>query len=92
MSKKSCFRGPFDKQHDQRAQAMFKSVSQDLYDIHWPLLRQLSWKNSELLTRKILGLLVNTLPADEKYPVLNRENLKIPIQIQLSQKQINKLS
>ena len=36
---------------------------------------------------KILGLLVNTLATDEKYPVLNRENLTIPIQMQLSQKQ-----
>ena len=34
-----------------------------------------------------LGLLVNTLAADEKYPVLVRYNLTIPIQIQLSQKQ-----
>ena len=39
------------------------------------------------MTCKILGLLVNTLAADEKYPVLNRDNLTIPIQIQLSQKQ-----
>ena len=38
------------------------------------------------LTGQIVGLLVNTLPADEKYPVLNRDNLKIPIQMQLSQK------
>ena len=34
-----------------------------------------------------LGLLVNTLAADDKYPVLNRDNLTIPIQIQLSHKQ-----
>ena len=42
---------------------------------------------SLLLTCQILGLLVNTLAADEKYPVLNRDNLTIPIQTQLSQKQ-----
>ena len=47
----------------------------------------MSWKKSLLLTKKILGLLVNTFAADEKYPVLNRENLTIPIQKQLSQKQ-----
>ena len=35
----------------------------------------------------MLGLLVNSLAADEKYPVLNRDNLTIPIQMQLSQKQ-----
>ena len=39
------------------------------------------------MRRQILGLLVNTLATDEMYPVLNRDNLKIPIQMQLSQKQ-----
>ena len=39
------------------------------------------------LTCQILGLLANTFAADEKYPVLNRDNLTISIQIQLSQKQ-----
>ena len=34
-----------------------------------------------------MGLLVDTLPANEKYPVLNRGNLMIPIQMQLYQKQ-----
>ena len=34
-----------------------------------------------------MGLLVNTLAADDKYPVLNRENLMIRIEMQLSQKQ-----
>ena len=34
-----------------------------------------------------LGLVVNTLTGDHKYPVLNRDNLTIPIQIQLSRKQ-----
>ena len=70
MSKKSCFRGPFDKQHGKRAQALLKSASQHLYHIHRSLPRKLSWKKSLLLTCQILGLLVNTLAADEKYPVL----------------------
>ena len=87
MSKKSRFRGCFDKQYGKRAQALLKSASQHLYHIHWSLPSQLSWKKSLLLTCQILGLLVNTLATDEKYPVLNRENLTIPIQMQLSQKQ-----
>ena len=86
MSKKSCFRGPFDKQHGKRAQALLKSASQHLYHIHRSLPRKLSWKKSLLLTCQILGLLVNTLASDEIYPVLNRE--KLPIKMQLSQKQI----
>ena len=42
-----------------------------------------------LLTCKILGLLVNTLATDEGYPILNRDNLMIPSQMQLYQKQKN---
>ena len=87
MFKTSRFRGPFDKQHGKRPQALLKSASQHLYHIHGSLPRKLSWKKSLLLTCKILGLLVNTLAADEKYPVLNRDNLTIPIEMQLSQKQ-----
>ena len=80
---------PFDKQHGKRAQALFKSVSQHLYHINWSLPGQLSCEKSLFLTCPILELLVNTLAADQKYPVLNRDNLTIPIQMQLSQKQKN---
>ena len=45
---------------------------------------QSSQKKSLLLTCKILGLLVNALAAECKYPVLIRENLTIPIQMQFS--------
>ena len=86
MSKKSRFRGPFDKQHGKRAQALLKSVSEHLYHINRLLPRQLSWKKSLFFSCRILGLLVNTLAADDKYPVLNRDNLTIPIQMLLSQK------
>ena len=86
MCKKSRFRGPFAKQHGARAQPLLKLASQHLDHIHRSLPRKLSWKKSLLLTCQILGLLVNTLAADEKYPVLNTDNLTIPIQMQLSQK------
>ena len=46
----------------------------------------MSWKKSPLLTCQSLGLIVNTLDADDKYPVLNNDNLTIPIQMQLSVK------
>ena len=47
----------------------------------------MSWKNSLLLTWQMFGLFLNTLAADEKCPLLKRENLTVPIQMQLSQKQ-----
>ena len=87
MSKKSCLREPFAKEDGKCDQALFKSASQHVYHIHQSLPRKVSWKKSLLLTWQILGLLVNTLATDEKYPVLNRANLTIPIQMQLPQKQ-----
>ena len=38
------------------------------------------------MTCQILALLVNTLARDKKYPVLNRDNLRIRIKIQLSER------
>ena len=79
--------GPLDKHHGRCAKALLKSASQLLYHIHWVLRSQLSRKRSLLLTWNILGLVVNTLAADEKYPVLIRGSFTIPIQMQLPEKQ-----
>ena len=87
MSKKCRLREPFDKQHRKHAQALLKSASHHFYHILWSLLSQLIWKKSLVFACKILGMLVNTLAADENYPVLNRDNLTIPLRMQLSQKQ-----
>ena len=40
-----------------------------------------------LLICHILGLFSKILAANDKYPVLNRVNLGIPVEMQLSQKQ-----
>ena len=87
MSKKSHLRGCFDKQCGKRAETLLKSASQHLFRIHWSLVRKLSSRKSLLLTCQILGPPVNTLAADERYPVLNRDDLSVGSQIQLSQKQ-----
>ena len=47
----------------------------------------MSRKKSVLVRRKALYLFVNTLTADDKYSLLNGENLTQPIRTQLSQKQ-----
>ena len=47
----------------------------------------MSRKKSVLVRRKALYLFVNTLTADDKYSLLNRDNLTQPIRTQLSQKQ-----
>ena len=41
---------------------------------------------SPLVWGEILGVSVNTLTADGKYPVQGCENLQLPIQMQLSEK------
>ena len=48
----------------------------------------MSWKKSALVVCKILRLSVNTLTADDKYSLLNRDNLTQRIRILVSQKQI----
>ena len=87
MYKKFRFRGQLGKQEGKRTQTLLKSPSQHLYHIHWSLARKLCSKKSLLLTCQILGLLVNTLAADEKYPVLNSNNLTLPIRMELSEKE-----
>ena len=47
----------------------------------------MSQKKSFLVRRKALELFVNTLSADDKYSLLNRDNLTQQIRTQLSQKQ-----
>ena len=87
ISKKSPFRGPFEKQHAKGDLTLLKSERYHLYHIHWPLWRQLSWKNSHFMICKYLRLFLNPLTANDKYSLLPRDNLRQPIQIQLSQKQ-----
>ena len=47
---------------------------------------KLIWKISPLVLGEILGVFVNTLTADGKYPVQGCENLHLPIQMHLSEK------
>ena len=46
------------------------------------------WKKSPLGIHNILTVFVNTLTADDKHYLLNKDNLAQRIQMQLSQKQI----
>ena len=87
MFKKSRIKGSFGKQPGKRAQILLKSVWEHFYHIYWSLWRQSSCKKSLLVIRKISRLFPNTLSADDKYSLLNRDNLTQPIQMQLSRKQ-----
>ena len=85
--KKSHFIGPFHKQDSKWDQILLKSEQRHLYLIHWSLWMQLSWKNFLIVVLNILRLLFKTLTFGLKYSLLNRDNLKSPIQMQLSQKE-----
>ena len=87
MSKKTRFKGSFEKQHGKRAQTLLKFALQNLYHIYWSLWRQMALKKSLLVICKISRQFPNTLSADGKYSLFNRDNLSQPIQMQLAGKQ-----
>ena len=87
MPKRSRFKGSFKKQHGKCAKTLLKCQEQLLYHIYRSLLRQLSYKKSVLVICKIPRLFINTLSADGKNSLLNRDNLTQPIKMQLSGKQ-----
>ena len=47
---------------------------------------KLIWKIPPLVLCETLGLSVNTLTSDGKYPIQGSENLQLPIQMPISQK------
>ena len=85
LSQKRRWRVPFKTLHGKRAETRLKSVWWNLYQIYWSLTTQLSLKKSLLMTWKVLKLFVNTFIADDKYSLINRDNLTQPIQNQLTQ-------
>ena len=72
MSKKSRFRGSFDKQHGIGDQTFFKPEPDKFDHIYWSVLSQLSWKKSLLVICKMIGLFAKTLNASNKNSLLNR--------------------
>ena len=87
ISIKSRFKGSFAKQHGKRTQALLKFSWQHLYHIYCLQWTQLTCKKSLLVICKISRLFPNTLNADGKYSLLNRDNLTQTIQMQVSRKQ-----
>ena len=50
------------------------------------ILREVDSENVSPRLAEIVGVFVNTLTSDGKYPVQGCENLELPIQTQLSEK------
>ena len=84
LSKNHRFRTSFKSQHVKGSQTLKKSAREHFYQIFSSMRVEMISKISALLKFEIIGVFVNTLTADYKYPVPNCENLPFPIQMQLS--------
>ena len=84
LSKKRRFRIPFDSQHVKVSQTLVKSLWEDFYHIFSALWREMMSRISALLKFENIGVFVNILTANYKYPVPDCENLSFPFQMQLS--------
>ena len=86
LCKKRRFGTRFDSQHVKVSRILAKSPREHFYHVFSSFWGKLIWKMSPLVLGEILGVFVNTLTADGKYPVQGCENLHLPIQMQLSEK------
>ena len=83
MSKTTRVRTPSDRQHDKQSEKAHRSISNILFIT----LAKIVFENIRCSVSEIVGVFVNTLTADEKYSLRNRDNLPQPIQLQLPEKQ-----
>ena len=79
----------FHSQHVKVSQNLAKSPWEHFYNGFWSFWEKLIWKISPLVLPEILGVFLTTLTANGKYAVQDWENLPLPIQMPLSEKQNN---
>ena len=87
LSKRRPFRPRFDSQHVKASQIVAKSQWAHFYHVFPSFWGKLIWELSPLVIGETLGVFLNTLTADNKYPVQDCENLRLSIQMQLCEKQ-----
>ena len=84
LCKKRHFKKRFDNQHVKASQILAKSLWERFYHVFSSLAGNLIWKISSLILGEIVGVFSNTLTADDKHPIEDWENLRLPVQMQLS--------
>ena len=84
--KKRRFGKHFDNQHVKVSQILVKSPWEPFRHVFSSFWQKLIWKMSTVLLGEILGMFLNKLTAEGKYPIQDWENLQLPIQVQLSEK------
>ena len=87
LSKTCRFRTCFDSQHVRASQILANFSWGQFFHAFSSFSVRLIWKLSPLVLGEMLGEFVNTLNADDKYPVEDSENLPLRIQMQVSKKQ-----
>ena len=83
LSKKRRFRTSFDSENVKGSLTLAKSVWEHFHHIFSSLWEDVSWKVCPLVKFQILGVSVNTLTANEKYPFWHCGNIQFLIQMQL---------
>ena len=86
LSRKLRFKTSFDSQRVNGYETIVKAAWQNSYQFFLSLWREMTWNISPLLKLEILGVFVNTLTADDRYPKRDCENLQLSIQMQISLK------
>ena len=82
LSKKRHFRKRFHSQHVKVSKVLAKSPSEQFYHVFSWFWGKLIWKMSLLGLGQILGVFVQIMSADCKYPVQYCQNLRLLIQMQ----------
>ena len=86
LCKKRHFETRFDSQHVKLSRILAKPPWVHLYHLFSSFWGKLIWKISALVWGHVLGVFVNTLTDDGKYPVKDCENLPLPIQMESFEK------
>ena len=86
LCKKRRFGTRFDTQHDKVSQILAEFPCEHFYHVFFSFWEKLVWNISPVLLGEILGMFLNTLSADGKYPIRDWENLPLAMQMQLSEK------
>ena len=89
LSQEHRFRTGFGSQHVKASQLLPKSPRKRFCHALLSFSGKLIWNMSPLVLGEMLGMFLNTLTDDGMYPVQGCENLQLPIQMQLSDKQNN---
>ena len=84
LSRKIPFRTSFNSQRVFGCQTLVKSAWEQFFHTFWSLSVGIICKISPLLNFERLGVFVNTLTADDKYPLWDCGNFHFPIEMELS--------